>query len=140
MSQAPSRDPGLAGHFRELLVGLLSHLRARLELAGAESRDALTQIAGVLLLAAVALTLTLAGYLLLCLALVFGLAQLFSSTFSWIWIAAALGGLHLLSAWMVLRGARGWLPRWCRAAARGCAAVARRAGGRGCRGAHPLRR
>jgi uncharacterized membrane protein YqjE len=109
MSQAPSRDPGLAGYFRELLVGLLSHLRARLELAGAESRDALTQIAGVLLLAAVALTLTLAGYLLLCLALVFGLAQLFSSTFSWIWIAAALGGLHLLSAWMVLRGARGWL-------------------------------
>ena len=111
MSHAPSREPSLASHMREMLIGLLSYLRARLELAGAESRDALTQIAGVLLLAATALTLTLAGYLLLCLAIVFGLAQLFSSTFSWIWIAAALGGLHLLAAWIILRGARGWLKK-----------------------------
>jgi uncharacterized membrane protein YqjE len=111
MFHAPSNQPGFASHAREMLIGLLSYLKARLELAGAESRDALTQIGGVLLLAAIALTLTLAGYLLLCLAVVFGLAVLFSSTFSWIWIAGALGGIHMLGAWLILRGARGLLKK-----------------------------
>ncbi|RFC42076.1 MAG: putative membrane protein YqjE [Verrucomicrobia bacterium] len=96
---------------REMVLSALSYLRARLELAGIEGKEALTRLAGVLLLAAMVATLTLVGYLLLCLALVFGAAQLLHSEHAWIWIAALTGGLHLAAAWGVLRVARSWLEK-----------------------------
>ena len=52
-----------------------------------------------------------AGYLLLCLALVFGLARLIHNENAWIWIAAAAGVLHLAGAWGILNVARGWLQK-----------------------------
>ena len=87
----------------------LSYLRARLELAGLEGREALTRLCGMLLLAAVAATLAMAGYLLLCVALVFGVARILNNEHSWIWIAAAAGTLHLLGAWGLLAATRSWL-------------------------------
>ncbi len=87
----------------------LGYVRARLELAGLESKQALEQLGGVLLLAALALTMTLAGYLLLCLALVFGLASFSHSQHAWILIALAVGALHLGAAWLILRWALQWL-------------------------------
>ena len=94
---------------RDMALAALSYLRARLELAGMEGKDALTRVCGVLLLAAIAVTLTIAGYLLLCLALVFGVARLLGNEHSWIVISAVVGALHLVGAWAILVAARDWL-------------------------------
>ena len=102
---------GVLHPIREMALAGLSYMRARMELAGIEGKEALTRLGGVLLLAAMAVTLTLAGYLLLCLALVFGAARLLNSEHAWIWIAALTGGLHLAAAWGVLLVARGWLQK-----------------------------
>jgi uncharacterized membrane protein YqjE len=80
-----------------------------MELAGIEGKEALTRLGGVLLLAAMAITLTIAGYLLLCLSLVFGAARLLQNEHAWIWLAALTGALHLAGAWGVLLVARSWL-------------------------------
>lgn len=104
-----AQDRDLSGPLRLFSLSALSYLRARLELAGLEGKEAVARLGGMLVLAAVAITLSIAGYLLLCLALVFGIARLAGSEHAWISIAAATGCLHLLLAWGVLRGARGWL-------------------------------
>ncbi len=104
-----SNSVSLARELRELLQAALSHLRARLELAGLEGKDAFTRICGVLLLAVLAITLVLAGYFLLCLALVFGIARLLATEHAWIWIATLVGSMHLIAAWGILCGALGWL-------------------------------
>jgi uncharacterized membrane protein YqjE len=103
-----ARD-GFMQPVREMALAALSYLRARLELAGLEGREALTRLGAVLLLAAMAITMTIAGYLLLCLALVFGAARMLHNEHAWIWIAALMGVLHLGGAWGVLMVARSWL-------------------------------
>ena len=104
-----SQQGGLTASLREFLQAALSYLRARAELAGLEGKEAVTRLGAVLLLLMVAITLTMAGYLLLCLAFVFGLARLLATEHAWIWIAACVGLLHLLGAWGILWAARGWL-------------------------------
>jgi uncharacterized membrane protein YqjE len=100
---------GLAGQLRAAALSGLGYVRARLELAGLEGKQALAQLGGVLLMGAIALTMTLTGYVLLCVALVFGLASLSGSQHAWIFIALLVGLLHLGAAWMVLRFALQWL-------------------------------
>lgn len=100
---------GFMQPIREMALAALSYVRARMELAGIEGKEALTRLGGVLLLAAMAITLTIAGYLLLCLSLVFGAARLLHNEHAWIWLAALTGGLHLAGAWGVLLVARSWL-------------------------------
>ena len=102
---------GFMQPMRDATLAALSYLRARLELAGLEGKEALTRLGAVLLLAAMAITLTIAGYLLLCLALVFGAARLLQSEHAWIWIAALTGALHLAGAWGVLLVAKSWLQK-----------------------------
>ncbi len=104
-----SSSEGLRGPLRDMALAALSYLRARFELAGLEGKDALTRVCGVLLLAAIAVTLSIAGYLLLCLALVFGVARLIGSEHSWIAISGGVGALHLIGAWAILVAARDWL-------------------------------
>jgi len=100
---------GLSGPLRDMAIAGLSYVRARMELAGIEGKEALTRLGGMLLLAAVAVTLTVAGFLLLCMALVFGVAFLVGGGNAWIWVAAILGGTLLSGAWTLLYLARGWL-------------------------------
>ena len=100
---------GLSGPLKELAIAGLSYVRARMELAGIEGKDALTRLGGMLLLAAVAVTLTVAGFLLLCMALVFWVAFLVGGGNAWIWVAAILGCALLSGAWMLLYLAKGWL-------------------------------
>ena len=92
-----------------MAIAGLSYVRARMELAGLEGKEALTRLGGMLLLAAVAITLTIAGFLLLCMALVFGIAHLVGGGNAWIWVAAIMGCALLIGAWMLLYWARGWL-------------------------------
>jgi uncharacterized membrane protein YqjE len=94
---------------RRLSLSALGYVRARLELAGLEGKEAAARLGGMLVLAAVAVTLSIAGYLLLCLALVFGVARLVGSEGAWIVISAATGGVHLLLAWGLLKVVQGWL-------------------------------
>jgi uncharacterized membrane protein YqjE len=102
-------DTGLAAPLREMAIAGLSYLRARMELAGIEGKESLTRLGGMLLLAALAITLTVSGFLLLCMALVFGIAHLMGGGNAWIWIAAIMGCVLLGGAWMLLHWARGWL-------------------------------
>jgi uncharacterized membrane protein YqjE len=102
-------DTGLAAPLREMAIAGLSYLRARMELAGIEGKESLTRLGGMLLLAALAITLTVSGFLLLCMALVFGIAHLMGGGNAWIWIAAIMGCVLLGWAWMLLYWARGWL-------------------------------
>jgi uncharacterized membrane protein YqjE len=102
-------ETGLAAPLREIAIAGLSYLRARMELAGIEGKESLTRLGGMLLLAALAVTLTVSGFLLLCMALVFGIALLVGGGNAWIWIAAIMGGVLLAGAWMLLYWARGWL-------------------------------
>jgi uncharacterized membrane protein YqjE len=100
---------GLAAPLREMAVAGLSYVRARMELAGMEGKESLTRLGGMLLLAAVAVTLTIAGFLLLCMALVFWIALLVGGGNAWIWVAAIMGCALLTGAWVLLYWARGWL-------------------------------
>jgi uncharacterized membrane protein YqjE len=100
---------GLSASLRQMAIAGLSYVRARMELAGLEGKEALTRLGALLLLAAVAVTLTMVGFLLLCLALVFGIALLVGGGNAWIWVAALMGGFLLAGAWGLLRLAKGWL-------------------------------
>jgi uncharacterized membrane protein YqjE len=102
-------ESGLGAPLREMAIAGLSYLRARLELAGIEGKESLTRLGGMLLLAALAVTLTVSGFLLLCMALVFGIAHLMGGGNAWIWIAAIMGCVLLTGAWTLLHWARGWL-------------------------------
>ena len=106
---ATSSSEGITDYLRGLLLATLSYLRARLELAGLEGKEAFTQLASVLVLAILAIALTVAGYLLLCIALVFGIAQFFHSPTAWIWISAIVGIAHAVGAWILIRTARAML-------------------------------
>jgi uncharacterized membrane protein YqjE len=80
-------------------------------LAGLEGKEALARLGGVLLLGVAAITLLLCGYLLVCLALVFGLARFWRGEGAWILIAALLGAAHLLGAWGLIKLAKGWMDK-----------------------------
>jgi uncharacterized membrane protein YqjE len=100
---------GLSAALREVTIAGLSYIRARMELAGIEGKEAFTRLGGVLLLAVLASTLTVAGVLLLCVAVVFGIALLVGGGNAWIWISALMGVTLLGGAWSMLYWARGWL-------------------------------
>jgi uncharacterized membrane protein YqjE len=99
----------LSGPLREMAIAGLSYVRARMELAGIEGKESLTRLGGLLLLAVLAVTFTIIGFLLLCVALIFGIALLVGGGNSWIWVAAVMGGALLTVAWTLLYCARGWL-------------------------------
>jgi uncharacterized membrane protein YqjE len=107
----PKNEPagGLSAALRTAAIAGLSYLRARLELAGVEGKEAFARLGGVLLLAVLATTLMIAGFLLLCVAVVFSIALLFGGGNAWIWVAAVMGLALLGGAWAVLSWARGWL-------------------------------
>lgn len=111
MEHNPNGSEGVVAQVRAMMIATLSYVRARLELAGVESREAFDQIGGAVLIGIAAVTLGLVGYLLLCLAIVFGLSRFFASSNGWIWIAGTMGTAHLIGAWAMLRAARGWVKR-----------------------------
>lgn len=111
MAPAPPEHYDFPRYLREWMHASVRYVRTRLELAGLEGKEAMARIGGVLLLVVVAITLMLAGYLLMCLAFVFGIARLLHTEHAWIWIAAAFGTLHLLGAWGILKMARSWMEK-----------------------------
>jgi len=96
-------DPdGLFRNFSALLSGKLSYLRARLQLAGLESKEAAVHYGIILALACVALVTIVFGYLFLVIALVFLVALAFGGGNAWIWVTFAAALLHFIGAALLL--------------------------------------
>jgi uncharacterized membrane protein YqjE len=84
----------LFSHASAWLAALLGYLRARLELAGLESREAAIHGAVLLGLVVGALVLLVFGYFFFCFALVFLVAELFDDDKAWIWVTIGMALLH----------------------------------------------
>ena len=93
-------------HLAGLIAAKLAYLRARLELAGIEAREATVHYAIILGLAIGALVVLVFGYLFLVIALVFLVAALLGSAHAWIWVLLGAALLHLLGAAIL-----GWIAK-----------------------------
>jgi uncharacterized membrane protein YqjE len=99
------RPGGLFAHLSALLAAQLGYLRARLELAGIEGRDAAIRLAIVLGLAIGGLILAIFGYFLFVLAIVFLLGLAFGSG-SWVYVLSGAALIHFLGAVLLVLVAR----------------------------------
>jgi uncharacterized membrane protein YqjE len=86
------------GHFAALLAAKLAYLRARLELAGIEAREAALHYGIILGLAIGTLIVLVFAYLFLVIAVVFLVATLWKTEHAWIWVLLGAAGFHLLAA------------------------------------------
>jgi uncharacterized membrane protein YqjE len=101
-----TEDYGLFAHLAGLLSAKLAYLRARLQLAGIEAREATVHYAIILGLAIGALVVVVFGYLFLVIALVFLVAALLGTEHAWIWVLMGAAFLHLLGAAIL-----GWIAK-----------------------------
>lgn len=87
-------DAGFVRHALALLAGLSDYLKARLELAGLEAKEAGLHYVIILALLVGALVVAIFGYFFFCLALVFLIAWLFGDGHAWIWVTFVFALLH----------------------------------------------
>ena len=99
-----SQEPGISGHFRELLASAAAYLQARLQLLGIELGEAGRHYLKLAIFALVAVIALIFGYVLLCIALVFLVAH--ATGWRWEWVLFAFAGAHLLAA--IICGAIAW--------------------------------
>jgi uncharacterized membrane protein YqjE len=93
---------GIFGHLSALLAAKLAYLRARLELAGLEGKEAAVHYGIILGLAIGGLIAVIFGYCFLIIALVFLAAHLIGGETAWIWVMLGAAGLHLVAAAVLL--------------------------------------
>ena len=93
----PQAKAGLFGHLSALLAAKLAYLKARLELAGIEGKEAAIHLAIILGLAVMALVLVIFGYAFVVLALVFLIALAFGGGNAWIWVLIGAAVMSLLT-------------------------------------------
>jgi len=102
-NERSAAEPGLSGHLLALLASLAGYLRARLELAGIEGKDAATIYLKVAVLLVVMMVFLTFGYAFLWIGLIALIAAF--SHLHWGWLVLAAGLLHLLGvagcAWVV---------------------------------------
>jgi uncharacterized membrane protein YqjE len=101
-----SEAAGIFGHLSALLAAKLGYLKARLELAGIEGKEAAIHLAIILGLAIVGLVLVVFGYFLLVIALAFLIARAFGDGSAWPWVLAGAALIHFLIAGLLLLIAR----------------------------------
>ncbi len=89
---------GLFGHLSALLAAQLAYLRARLELAGVEGKEAAVHAGIILGLAVGGLIAAVFGYFFLVLALVFLIALALGGGSAWIWVLLGAALVHLAGA------------------------------------------
>ncbi len=97
-------EAGLSGHLRALLASSAGYLRARLELAGLEGKEAAAHYGKAFALVAGAAVLLLFGYLLLWIGIIAVVAHF--AAVHWGWVTVGIGLLHCLGAAGCLWGAR----------------------------------
>ena len=93
---------GIFGHLTALLAAKLAYVRARLELAGLEGREAAVHYGVVLGLAIGGLIALIFGYLFAVIALVFLVAHFIGGETAWIWVMLGAAALHFIGAAVVL--------------------------------------
>jgi uncharacterized membrane protein YqjE len=81
---------GLLDHLRELAAAGLDYLRARLALAGIEAKEALLHFGFIIALSVAAVSMTMFGYLFLCVALTVLIAQRLHVSPGWVILVLAL--------------------------------------------------
>jgi uncharacterized membrane protein YqjE len=96
----------LFAHLAGLIAAKLAYLRARLELAGIEAREASLHYAIIVGLAIGALIAVVFGYLFLVIGLAFLAAYLLGTPHAWIWVLLGAALLHILGA-----GILGWIAK-----------------------------
>ena len=93
---------GIFGHLTALLAAKLAYVRARLELAGLEGREAAVHYGVILGLAIGGLIALVFGYLFAVIALVFLVAHRIGGETAWIWVMLGAAALHFIGAAVVL--------------------------------------
>lgn len=90
-------EAGIFGHLAGFLAAQAGYLKARLQLAGLETKEALIHYAIIAALAVMALVVVILGYFFLMFALVFGIAALLGVEHVW-WLTLVLALLHFGAA------------------------------------------
>ena len=101
-ARAAAEAAGFFGHFSALLAAKLAYLRARLQLAGVEGKEAAVQWAVILGLAVGGLIVLIAGYFFLIIALVFLIAFALGGGNAWIWVLFGAALLHVAGAALLI--------------------------------------
>ena len=89
---------GLFSHAAALFSAKLVYLRARLELAGLEGREAAAHVAVLVALAMGALVVAIFGYLFFVIAAVFLIAWALGGGNAWIWVTLGAAFMHFIAA------------------------------------------
>lgn len=89
---------GLFSHAAALLSAKLVYLRARLELAGLEGKEAAAHVAVLVALAIGALVVAIFGYLFFVIAAVFLIAWAVGGGNAWIWVTLGAAFMHFIAA------------------------------------------
>ena len=87
-------DAGFFHHTLALISALLDYLKARLQLAGLEGKEAGVHYGVIAALGAAAVVVVFLGYFFLCFALVFLIAWLLGDGHAWIWVTLGMAVLH----------------------------------------------
>ena len=98
MASSPEASDGFISHALAALAAALSYLKARLQLAGIEGKEAAVHYVIVLALAIGALIMAVFGYFFICMAVVFLVAWALGDGHSWIWVTLGIGILHGIAA------------------------------------------
>lgn len=96
-----AKEAGLFGHLSVLLAAKLAYLKARLELAGIEGREAAIHLGIILGLAIGALVLLIFGYFFLVIAVSFLIGLAFGGH-AWVWVLFGAALLHIIGAGLLL--------------------------------------
>ena len=96
--------PGLFASISATFSSWLDYLKARLQLFGLESKEALLQYLKIIALLAAAAVLVLFAYILLLIGIIFLLAALLKIW--WVWVALVVCAAHLGGAFACLMSAR----------------------------------
>ena len=91
-------EQGFFGHLAGLLGASAGYLKARLELAGLEGKEALIHYAIIIGLLVASLVVILFGYFFFCFGLIFAVAALIDTKHAWIWVTFGFALLHFGAA------------------------------------------
>lgn len=98
----PEAAAGIFAHLSALLSAKLAYLRARLELAGLEGKEAAVHYALILGLALGGALALVFGYLFLVIGGVFLIAWACGGGNAWIWVTLGAAALHFVGAVVLL--------------------------------------
>ena len=101
----PAGHAGLVQNLKALVASLAQFLESRFKLAARESKAAVRRLVTIVVCLVVALVMSLLGFVYLVVFAIVGIAHLLGVW--WLWVALAVGLLHIVVALFCLIIARG---------------------------------